>query len=103
MEAGRDRGVQLKIAQNAPSQSSPNTDTEYLAKKANAQVRSLNFAALVGAGILHTKLWIIDRKHVYVGSANMDWRSLTQVKELGFVAKNCSCLAQDIAKIFDVG
>ncbi|XP_033212010.1 phospholipase D3-like isoform X2 [Belonocnema kinseyi] len=102
LEAGRDRGVQLKIAQNFPSQSSPNTDTEYLAKKANAQVRSLNFAALIGAGILHTKLWIIDRKHVYVGSANMDWRSLTQVKELGFVARNCSCVAHDISKIFDV-
>ncbi|XP_051171842.1 5'-3' exonuclease PLD3-like isoform X2 [Leptopilina boulardi] len=102
LEAGRDRRVTLKIAQNAPSQVSPNTDTEFLSKKANAQVRSLNFAALIGAGILHTKLWIIDRKHVYVGSANMDWRALTQVKELGFVAMNCSCLAEDIAKVFDV-
>lgn len=102
LEAGRDRRVTLKIAQNVPSQVSPNTDTEFLSKKANAQVRSLNFPALIGGGILHTKLWIIDRKHVYIGSANMDWRALTQVKELGFVAMNCSCLAEDIAKVFDV-
>lgn len=66
------------------------------------QVRSLNFAALLGAGVLHTKLWLIDRTHVYVGSANMDWRALSQVKELGLVALNCSCLANDYAKIFDV-
>lgn len=62
----------------------------------------MNFAALLGGGVLHTKLWLIDRTHVYVGSANMDWRSLTQVKELGFLAMNCSCLANDLGKIFDV-
>lgn len=66
------------------------------------QVRSLNFVGLLGGGVLHTKLWLIDRQHVYVGSANMDWRSLTQVKELGLIALNCSCLATDYAKIFDV-
>lgn len=66
------------------------------------QVRDLNFAGLLGGGVLHTKLWLIDRTHVYVGSANMDWRSLSQVKELGLVALNCSCLANDYAKIFDV-
>lgn len=30
-------------------------------------------------GVLHTKFWVVDKKHVYIGSANMDWRSLTQV------------------------
>nr|XP_034172549.1 5'-3' exonuclease PLD3-like isoform X3 [Osmia lignaria] len=102
LRAGRDRNIELTIAQNQPSRVSPNVDTELLAKKANAKVRSLNFAALLGGGVLHTKLWLIDRTHVYVGSANMDWRSLTQVKELGLLVLNCSCLANDYAKIFDV-
>lgn len=102
LEAGRDRQIALKIAQNSPSHSSPNMDTQILAKKANALVMDLNFARLLGAGVLHTKLWLIDRTHVYVGSANMDWRSLSHVKELGLVALNCSCLANDYAKIFDV-
>ncbi|XP_076245485.1 5'-3' exonuclease PLD3 isoform X2 [Calliopsis andreniformis] len=102
LEAGRDRNILLKIAQNMPSQISPNVDTEVLARKANAEVRSLNFAGLFGGGVLHTKLWIVDRMHIYVGSANMDWRSLSQVKELGLVVLNCSCLANDYAKIFDV-
>lgn len=57
---------------------------------------------LLGGGVLHTKLWIIDRRHFYLGSANMDWRALTQVKELGVVGYNCSCVAQDLGKIFDV-
>lgn len=65
-------------------------------------MRSLNFAKLLGSGVLHTKLWVIDRKHFYLGSANMDWRALTQIKELGVVGFNCPCVAEDLGKIFDV-
>lgn len=32
----------------------------------------------------------------------MDWRSLTQVKELGMFIRDCECLANDISKIFEV-
>ncbi len=39
---------------------------------------------------MHMKLWIADQRHVYVGSANMDWLSLSQVKEMGVVAYNAS-------------
>lgn len=49
---------------------------------------------------MHSKFWIVDRKHVFIGSANMDWRALTQVKELGVVVYNCSSLAKDLHKIF---
>lgn len=30
-------------------------------------------------GVLHSKFWVVDGRHVYLGSANMDWRSLAQV------------------------
>ncbi|CAG9787668.1 unnamed protein product [Diatraea saccharalis] len=100
--AGSKRNINLKIAQNWPTKLYPNIDTDYLVKKKAAQVRSLNFSKLLGNGVLHTKFWIVDRTHFYIGSANMDWRSLTQVKELGIVAYNCSCLATDLGKIFDV-
>lgn len=102
LQAGRDRNILLKITQNMPSQISPNINTEILMKKAHAKIKSLNFAGLFGGGVLHSKLWLIDRTHLYVGSANMDWRSLSQVKELGLTVLNCSCLANDYAKIFDI-
>lgn len=38
----------------------------------------MNFGRLM-KGVLHSKFWIVDRKHVFIGSANMDWRALTQV------------------------
>nr|XP_033813191.1 phospholipase D3-like isoform X2 [Geotrypetes seraphini]XP_033813192.1 phospholipase D3-like isoform X2 [Geotrypetes seraphini]XP_033813193.1 phospholipase D3-like isoform X2 [Geotrypetes seraphini] len=92
------RGVKLSIAVNSPQK--PQSDTEDLTKK-GADVKYLDFQHLTG-GVLHTKLWIVDKKHIYIGSANMDWRSLTQVKELGAVLYNCSCLAQDLHKIFQM-
>lgn len=92
------------------------------------QVRKVNFGRLT-KGVLHSKFWIVDKKHVFIGSANMDWRALTQVtpdvynyrsvavnfntlpssftvcfelqvKELGVVIYNCSSLAKDLRKIF---
>ncbi|MEQ2193597.1 5'-3' exonuclease pld3, partial [Xenoophorus captivus] len=77
----------------------PQADLKLL-NDSGADVRTVNMRALT-SGVLHTKFWIIDKKHIYIGSANMDWRSLTQVKELGAVVYNCSCLASDLEKIFE--
>lgn len=102
MEAGTKRKLNITIAQSKASSVSPNLDTIEFEKYQAASVRSVDFRRLLGGGVLHTKLWIADRKHFYVGSANNDWRSLTQVKELGLLILNCPCLSDDIAKIFDV-
>ncbi|NWS49994.1 PLD3 Phospholipase, partial [Probosciger aterrimus] len=67
---------------------------------AGAAVRTVDLPRLTG-GVLHTKFWLVDGTHLYVGSANMDWRSLTQVKELGAAVYDCACLAQDLGKIFE--
>ena len=73
------RGVKVRIVQNDPTSSNYGNDTVKLAELGVA-VQSINFTALLGAGILHTKLWIADGLHFYVGSANTDWRALTEVK-----------------------
>ncbi|KHJ95440.1 phospholipase D domain protein [Oesophagostomum dentatum] len=77
---------------------------EQLAKagRRGVKVRTVNFTRLLGSGVLHTKFIIVDMKNVYVGSANMDWKSLAEVKELGLHFRNCSCLAEDLEKIFSV-
>ncbi|KAM9377587.1 5'-3' exonuclease PLD3 isoform 2-T2 [Pholidichthys leucotaenia] len=92
------KGVALQIAVNAPQTSTQ--DTAELASK-GAEVREVNLGAVTG-GIIHTKLWVVDQKHFYLGSANMDWRSLSQVKEVGLSVEDCSCLAQDAFRIFGV-
>ncbi|XP_071810219.1 5'-3' exonuclease PLD3-like [Asterias amurensis] len=102
LKAGTDGGIAIRIAENKPSEDSPDEDTVGLQKAGAADVHILDFDKLMGGGVLHTKLWIVDRKHVFIGSPNMDWRSLTQVKELGVAFINCSCVAEDTAKLFDV-
>ncbi|XP_056625574.1 5'-3' exonuclease PLD3 [Triplophysa dalaica] len=92
------KGVKLRIAVNAPQPYIADTD-ELVAT--GAEVRGIDLQSVTG-GILHTKLWVVDKKHMYVGSANMDWRSLTQVKEVGVSVEDCSCLAQDASRIFDL-
>uniref|UniRef100_A0A915BBJ6 PLD phosphodiesterase domain-containing protein n=1 Tax=Parascaris univalens TaxID=6257 RepID=A0A915BBJ6_PARUN len=94
------RNVKIRIAQNIASHQFAQIDSAYLASHGYAKVRNLNFTKLFGSGVLHTKFWIVDSRHIYIGSANMDWKSLTEVKELGYVFWNCSCLASELSKIF---
>lgn len=102
MAAGTKRNITIRIVENKPSGSVPDVDTKELAEKGAAQVRTLDFDQLMDGGILHTKFWVVDGKHLYLGSANMDYRALTQVKEIGVGVFNCSCLAQDLRKLFEV-
>ena len=74
------QGVKIRIVQTPPTDAFPQIDTNILSKEGLADVRSLNITRLVGSGILHTKMWLVDGKHFYVGSANQDWRALTQVQ-----------------------
>ncbi|XP_029001720.1 inactive phospholipase D5 isoform X2 [Betta splendens] len=88
------RGVKLKIA------SSLTNSAELRALAAhNAEVHFVNMTALT-RGTLRSSFWIVDRKHIYVGSADMSWRSLSKRKELGVVLYNCSCLALDLHRVF---
>jgi len=101
-DAGR-RGVDVRIVRGTDIGESTN-DTNYLMEQGLAQVRVVNVSALVeglGSGILHTKAMIVDSERLYVGSANYDWRSLTQVKELGIVIEDCECYGKDATAVFN--
>ena len=72
-------GVEIRIVHQVDTKTQPNRDTKILEDMGLAQVRVLDMERLIGAGILHSKMWLVDTLHFYLGSANMDWRSLTQV------------------------
>jgi len=102
VQAATVRGIKIQIAQDLPKPNLPSLDTIELAKLDNVEVKTLNFTHLIGNGILHTKMMLVDGKHFYVGSNNFDWRSFTQVKEMGVLVNNCPKLSNDMAKIFDI-
>ncbi|KAH0631472.1 hypothetical protein JD844_005806 [Phrynosoma platyrhinos] len=70
------RGVSVRIAVNPPTPKQPCNDLQKL-EEIGVQVRKVNLPRLT-SGILHTKFWIVDQMHLFLGSANMDWRALTQ-------------------------
>lgn len=43
-----------------------------------AEVLYMNMSAY-NEGRLQSSFWIVDKQHVYIGSASLDWRSLGQV------------------------
>ncbi|KAA3675433.1 phospholipase D3/4, partial [Paragonimus westermani] len=90
--------IQVNIAQSGSKKEDPELDAMIAA---GARVYWIDVAKLLGQGIIHSKLWIADSKHAYLGSANMDWRSLTEVKELGVLYTNCSIIASDLEKVHE--
>ncbi|KAB0399246.1 hypothetical protein E2I00_013911 [Balaenoptera physalus] len=68
-------------------------------KSKGAEVTYMNMTAY-NKGRLQSSFWIVDKQHVYIGSAGLDWQSLGQMKELGVIFYNCSCLVLDLQRIF---
>ncbi|TRY72967.1 hypothetical protein DNTS_003527 [Danionella cerebrum] len=64
-----------------------------------AEVRYVNMTALTRGRML-SSFWVVDRKHIYIGSAGMNLKAFSKLKELGIVVYDCSCLALDLHRIF---
>ncbi|XP_039994848.1 inactive phospholipase D5-like [Xiphias gladius] len=90
------KGIQLKISSGMID----STELRTLARH-NAEVHYVNMTALTKGDLL-SSFWVVDRRHFYIGSASMDWRSLATRKELGVLVYNCSCLALDLHRVFSL-
>ncbi|XP_067314364.1 inactive phospholipase D5 isoform X1 [Pseudorasbora parva] len=90
----KSRGVKLKIVSDQPN----STEVKSMSDR-HAEVRYVNMTALT-RGRLLSSFWVVDRKHIYIGSAGMSWKALSKLKELGVIMYDCSCLALDLHRIF---
>uniref|UniRef100_H3CPT7 PLD phosphodiesterase domain-containing protein n=1 Tax=Tetraodon nigroviridis TaxID=99883 RepID=H3CPT7_TETNG len=93
----KSKGVQLKISSGIID----STELAVLEQKKSAEVHYVNMTALT-KGHLLSSFWVVDKRHFYIGSASMDWRSLATRKELGVLVYDCSCLALDIHRVFSL-
>ncbi|KAJ6664675.1 hypothetical protein lerEdw1_006248 [Lerista edwardsae] len=90
------QNIEIKLVSDIlPSQSKVLNDL----KAKGAEVMYINMTAY-NEGHLQSSFWIVDKQHVYIGSASLDWKSLGQMKELGIIVYNCSCLVVDLQRIF---
>ncbi|KAL5995929.1 hypothetical protein ACLOJK_026002 [Asimina triloba] len=74
------------------------------AGRPNVKNKTFQLDKLWGSGIVHAKVWISDCRDVYIGSANNDWKSLTQfsidngkLKEKCLAGHNLYLLKKDVA------
>lgn len=70
------------------------------ARRPNVKSVTLLLDKWWGSGIVHAKVWISDNRDVYIGSANNDWKSLTQVKEVGIYLVGCPKVARKVGVYF---
>ena len=105
-EALRDaavRGVSIRILQS-PGFSGQKQESDTFREEFpdRVSIHSIEMGKWYGGGgIMHQKIWIFDSRHVYVGSANMDWKSISQVKEMGIAVEDCPDLAADAGCYFE--
>jgi len=102
-EAAR-RGVRIRILESPGFSASSKPESAVLRDEfpSVVEVFSVDMGTWYGgSGIMHQKLWIFDDRHIYLGSANMDWKSITQVKEMGVAVENCPTLATEAVRYFE--
>jgi len=103
LRAAAQRGVRIRILQS-PGFSGHKQESDALQADFpnRISIHSVDMGKWYGGGgIMHQKVWIFDQRHLYLGSTNMDWKSITQVKEMGVVVEDCPELAADAGKYFE--
>ncbi|MBL8684613.1 MAG: hypothetical protein JNK05_35890 [Myxococcales bacterium] len=96
------RGVRIRILESPGFSGKPQESATLRAEHPDAvSIQQISMDEWYGGGIMHQKLWVFDDRDVYVGSANMDWKSIAQVKEMGLVFEGAAALAEDAARYFE--
>ncbi|KAF8355064.1 hypothetical protein PRIPAC_96687 [Pristionchus pacificus] len=103
MDRGLHHNLTIKMVENyPPKDNGDNEDAMMLHENGAANRRYLTISKVMGRGKMHSKFLLADNKNFYLGSANLDWRSLNQKLELGVFVENCPCLGNDLRRIYDV-
>lgn len=82
IEKAAQRGVLVRIIADARMAKTYPEILERLAKQKNISVCRIQVFNKNG-GIQHAKYFVIDRREVFIGSQNFDWRALKHIHEIG--------------------
>ncbi|RQM22487.1 hypothetical protein B5M09_006526 [Aphanomyces astaci] len=90
------RGVMVRIVGSTTFAPFPELDG------LDVELRLWDASYWYGGGIMHQKLVLVDQQHAYLGSANMDWKSMAQVMEVGVVVERSRAIVLDMQRLFNL-
>ncbi|MBL7135019.1 MAG: hypothetical protein ISS81_00310 [Candidatus Marinimicrobia bacterium] len=100
IEKAAKRGVKIRIIiEKKMAKTYPET-LERLKKNNNTKVRVIDIFNK-NDGVQHSKYFIIDRKEVFIGSQNFDWRAIKHIHEIGLRIRHKK-YAMLMTKLFDM-
>lgn len=97
--AGR-RGVKIRLVLSSQMIKTSQPTLDVLKTIPGLEHRELNLGKITG-GIQHAKFFLFDRKTIFVGSQNFDWKALTEILETGIVSSDPTLAAQ-LQSIFEL-
>jgi phosphatidylserine/phosphatidylglycerophosphate/cardiolipin synthase-like enzyme len=100
LESAAERGVLIRIIADAKFASIYPETLDRLNVLENVEVRRIPFFNEM-KGVQHGKYFIVDKKEIFLGSQNFDWRALKHIHELGIRIQNQK-LAEFILQIFNL-
>jgi len=100
MERAGARGVAVRVLADAGFYKTYPQTLDRLAKAPGVEVRLVDYRNLAG-GVMHAKYFVVDDTEAYIGSQNMDWRSLEHIHEIGLRVR-IPAYAQDVDRVFEM-
>jgi len=76
------RGVKIRLILDAGMHRTYPQPGDSLGRLANFSVRTIDYHRIAG-GVQHSKFMVVDDREAWLGSQNLDWRSLSHIHELG--------------------
>eukprot|EP01080_Neovahlkampfia_damariscottae_P009729 gene9729-1933_t len=88
------------IQQISSSEKSQNETKHFLDQGIIDDIVNVEISKVNEDGVQNSKFMIVDEEHILLGSADLTWQSLSNVKELGILIEHCHCLGHDLEKVF---
>ncbi|MDA8132803.1 MAG: phospholipase D-like domain-containing protein [Elusimicrobia bacterium] len=98
VKAAAKRGVKVRLIADSVMMGETSKALPAL-KEAGVNARVIDFKKKIG-GVQHSKFFIADGEDSFIGSQNFDWRSLSQIHEIGVRIKSAKAAA-DLELVFD--
>ena len=99
LEQAAARGVKVRVLAEKKFLRISKETLARLSKQKNIEVTIFDLSRSTG-GILHAKYFIVDRREIFVGSQNFDWRALEHIHEIGVRVRGRE-LALTLWRIFE--